>query len=134
MIRVFVFLALLFVPPAALAAGGGEEKRPPSIPSVDLPAFMAPLTVKGELRFYMYVVIKMDLTSDFKKPVVLEKVPYLQDAIIRDVHANEIGSAANPEIVDEEALAARFKLVMDKVVGPDVIAKVNFRTMTRAAH
>jgi flagellar basal body-associated protein FliL len=127
----------LAVAPAFAAGGGGHDSAAPresSVPSVDLPPFMAPVTVNGELRFYMYVVIKLDLTSDFKKPVVLEKVPYLQDAILRHVHAVSIASAADPDKVDEAALSAGLKPVIEKILGSDVVAQVGFRNIARAAH
>lgn len=137
MVRIALWLSLFLVAPASFAAGGGhgeEASRAPGAPSVELPPFMAPVTVQGELRYYMYIVIKLDLTSDFKKPAVLEKVPYIQDALLRDVHKTPIGSAADPETIDETALAERFKPVIVAVLGPDIVDKVGFRNITRAAH
>lgn len=135
--RIFLWLVLTLFSPVAFAAGGGhgeEPARAPGAPTVELPPFMAPVTVQGELRFYMYVVLKLDLTSDFKKSVVLEKVPYIQDAVLRDVHKSPIGSPADPEKIDEAVLAARFKPVVEAVLGPGVVDKVGFRNLTRAAH
>jgi hypothetical protein len=123
---------------SAYAAGGGghggEASKPAGAPSLDLPPFMAPVTVRGELRYYLYVVIKLDLTSDFKKPVVLEKVPYLQDALLRHVHRTPTAPAEGSDNVDETAFAAGLKPILEGVLGPDVVAQVGFRTLTRAAH
>lgn len=130
-------LALNLLSPAFASGGGGhseEPKREAGVPSLDLPPFMAPVTVNGELRMYMYIVVKLDLTSDFKKPVVLEKVPYLQDAMLRYVHSVSIASPQNPDKVDEAALAAGLKPVIEKVLGRDVVAQVGFRNVAKAAH
>jgi hypothetical protein len=137
MIRIALIATCVCSLNAAFAAGGGhggEEKRESGVPSLDLPPFMAPVTVNGELQYYLYVVIKLDLTSDFKKPAVLEKVPYLQDAILRDVHATPVGTGPDPSKIDPDAFSARLKPVVDKILGPDVVAKVSFRNIARAAH
>jgi flagellar basal body-associated protein FliL len=124
---------------SAFAGGGGaghgeEPKREVGVPSLDLPPFMAPVTVNGDLKHYMYIVIKLDLTSDFKKPEVLEKVPYLQDAVLRYVHSVSIASVTEPGKVDEAALSAGLKPVVDKILGPDVVAAVGFRNIAKAVH
>jgi hypothetical protein len=123
----------------ALAAGGGgghgeDAKREAGVPSLDLPPFMAPVTENGELKFYLYLVVKLDLTSDFKKPVVLEKVPYLQDALLRHVHSVPIAPLNGTEKVDESALSTRLKPVVEGILGPDVVAAVGFRNVAKAAH
>lgn len=138
MVRTLLILLACFGLASAHAAGGGghggEEKRESGVPTLDLPPFMAPVTIDGHLHFYLYIVIKLDLTSDFKKPEVLEKIPYLQDAIMRDVHARPIMPEANPQKIDEAALSERLKPAIERVLGPGIVAKVSFRTVTRAAH
>lgn len=141
MIRWILPILLAFISSASFASGGGhgstpahgeDAARPAGVPSLDLPPFMAPVTVDGELRFYVYMVIKVDLTSDFKKPIVLEKVPYIQDAILRSVHQVSIASKDDPDKVDEAGVLARLKPVVEKVVGPDVVAQLGFRNIARA--
>jgi flagellar basal body-associated protein FliL len=136
-IAVLGLVSVLTLAPV-FAGGGGhgasEPKREAGIPSLDLPPFMAPVTVNGELKFYMYLVIKLDLTSDFKKPEVLEKVPYLQDAVLRHVHSVSIASPAEPDKVDEAALSAGLKPVVEKILGQGVVAQVGFRNIAKAAH
>jgi hypothetical protein len=126
-------LCFLMITSPAFAGGGGAAK-PAAEPSMDVPPFMAPFAVNGELQGYIYIVVKLDLTSDFKKPVVLDKIPYLQDAFLRHVHQHSIVSAQDPTKVDEAALAERLKPVAEKILGPDVVAKVSFRTVTKAAN
>lgn len=127
-------IALMMFAFPAIAGGGGGEKREPGVPSLDLPPFMAPVSENGELKFYMYIVVKLDLTSDFKKPVVLEKVPYLQDAVLRFVHASPIPALDGGEKIDEAALAQGLKPVIENVLGPDVVAQVGFRNVAKAVH
>jgi hypothetical protein len=125
---------MLAAGPALAGGGGGGEAKPAAEPSMDVPPFMAPFTVNGELQGYIYIVVKLDLTSDFKKPVVLEKIPYLQDAFLRHVHQQSIASAQDPTKVDEAGLSERLKPIAQQILGPDVVAKVAFRTMTKAAN
>lgn len=130
--------AMTFAMPVQSAGGGGghgsEPKREPGVPSLDLPPFMAPVIENGELKFYMYIVVKLDLTSDFKKPVVLEKVPYLQDALLRYVHKAAIPPLPGTEKIDEAALAAGLKPIVDGILGPDVVQQVGFRNLAKAAY
>jgi hypothetical protein len=131
------FLASMFSAAALAGGGGGHASGPaaaPGAPFVDLPPFMAPLVANGELRAYMYIVLKVEVKSDGQKGVVLEKVPYLQDAILRAVHATPITDPNDPDKVAEPALLQRLTPVVEGVLGPGVLERLEFRTLTKAAH
>jgi hypothetical protein len=141
MLRLIVLLFLLA--PATALASGGESKPAPAVPSggplagsgppnMDMPAFMAPVTVAGALSHYVYLVVRFEFPSESEKSIVREKVPYIQDAFLRDVHAQSIALNGDPEKIDEAGLAARLKAKTDAIVGPNVITSVGFGTITRA--
>ncbi|HAJ47477.1 MAG TPA: hypothetical protein DCL54_12945 [Alphaproteobacteria bacterium] len=138
--RIILFAMIVALLPASPTWAGGASKPKEAgpleagAPAVDLPPFMAPVTVNGELQFYMYMVVKLELTSDGQKGIILDKVPYIQDAILRDVHNASIAAPDDPQKVDEAAVSTRLKGVIEPIVGTGVIAKVGFRTLTRAAH
>ncbi len=46
-----------------------------------------------------------------------EKLPYIQDVFVRDVNANPVASAADPQSVDVAGLEARLKADAVKVMG-----------------
>lgn len=133
--------SIILVLPLALAAapaawsGGAPSKAAVAEvgpPAVDMPPLFVPVTQDGVLKYYAYAVIGLELTSDFKKPIVLEKMPYLQDALLRDVHKAPVAPAEGPASLDDKALAIRLKAVAEGVLGPDVLANITFRTITRA--
>lgn len=107
-------------------AGSGKS-------GIDMPALMAPVTTNGELHYYVYLAIRLDLTSDGQKDLVLEKIPYLQDAFLREVHRQSIAVAGDPGTVDGHGLAERLKGVCEKILGPGVVNEIEFRNIVRQA-
>jgi hypothetical protein len=98
---------------------------------IDMPALMAPVTVNGELRYYVYLAIRLELSGDSQKNLVLERIPYIQDAFLRDVHRESIATNNDPETVDGHALTARLVAIAEKVVGPGVVVGIEFRNIVR---
>ncbi len=93
--RLIVFviaLSSLAVAPAATAAGGSsskgksEKSAEPLIPSLKMPRLVAPVMVKGEMVRYVHFEVKFILPDESNKKMLMDKVPYLQDAFLRDVH------------------------------------------------
>jgi len=117
-------------PPADAMPGGplaGSGKS-----GIDMPALMAPVTVNGELRYYVYLAIRLELSSDSQKDLVLERIPYIQDAFLREVHRASI-AAGDPDTVDAHGLTERFLAICEKLVGPGVIKGIEFRNIVRNA-
>lgn len=116
-------------PPAQALSGGPLEGSGKS--GIDMPALMAPVTVSGELRYYVYLAIRLVLSSDGQKDLVLERIPYIQDAFLREVHRASIAVNNDPETVDGHGLTQRFVAVAEKVVGPGVVTGIEFRNIVR---
>ena len=114
----------------------GEAPREigtPGVPTIDMPPLIAPVIVNGELAHYVHFSVSLKLTSDDQKTLVLKKVPYLQDAFLREVHGPSIALDNNPEIVDEKGLLARLMAVGAKILGPDVLKTIEFRNVVRSS-
>ncbi len=119
----------------AEAAGGGhgstkkaaKEESVPSVPSVNMPMLVAPVMIKGQLARYVYLSVTLVLPDESNKMMLLDKVPYIQDAFLREVHRGTIALGEDPEILDEAGLGRRLLDVCIKVVGPDIVKKVDFR-------
>lgn len=119
-------------------AGHGEEAAPEGGPlagsgiiGVELPALLAPVTVNGELQYYEYILVRVELNSDSQKQLVLEKVPYLCDAFLREVHRASIALNNDPDVIDTQGLMARLSAEATKVLGPDVVKGITFKNMVR---
>jgi len=116
-------------PPTETLAGGplaGSGKS-----GIDMPSLMAPVTVNGELRYYVYLAIRLDLSGDGQKDLVLERIPYIQDAFLREVHHTSVALGTDAETVDAHALSERLAGVAAKVLGPGVVTGIEFRNIVR---
>jgi hypothetical protein len=119
----------------AEAAGGGhgstkkaaKEESVPSVPSVNMPMLVAPVMIKGQLARYVYLNVTLVLPDDSNKMMLLEKVPYIQDAFLREVHRGTIALGEDPDMLDEAGLGRRLMDACVKVVGADIVKKVDFR-------
>ncbi len=117
------------------ASGGGhgskkkaeKEERVPSVPSVNMPMLVAPVMIKGQLARYVYLNVTLVLPDESNKMMLLEKVPYIQDAFLREVHRGTIALGEDPEVLDEAGLGRRLMDACVKVVGADIVKKVDFR-------
>jgi hypothetical protein len=110
--------------PGGPLAGSGKS-------GVDMPALMAPVTVDGELHYYVYLAIRLELSDDGQKSLVLERIPYIQDAFLREVHRQSIAVAGDPETVDGRGLTERLVRICETVVGPGVVTGIEFRNLVR---
>jgi hypothetical protein len=92
--------------------------------SVEMPYLIAPVVVNGTLTANAYVSSKVIAVSPAATMVVRDKLPFIQDAYVRDVNALPIGKAADPATVDASALAARLLADAKRVAGPNLVESV----------
>ena len=118
-----------------LASGGGHgAKKPkeesaeigvPRAPSVSMPKLVAPVIIDGELHRYAYLGITLLLEEGADRNKMLERIPYIQDAFLREVHGgNSIARNNDPSLLDIEALALRLTRVAAAIVGPNIVKNV----------
>lgn len=106
----------------------------PRIPTISMPALVTPVVVNGELDHYVFLSVTLELTSDEHKNLMLEKIPYLQDAYLREVHATTVALDNNPALIDEEGLRGRLMRVSATVVGPDIVKAITLRNVVQGVH
>jgi len=63
---------------------------------------------------------------------VRDKLPFIQDAFVRDVNARGIATAADPEAVDVAGLEARLMADAVRVMGPGKIRMITVCTVNIA--
>jgi len=123
-----VLAALLAATPVVAETGHGEAPAPPvQGVSVDMPVLIAPMTVQGRLEGYAYLTVSLVMPSAGTIFEVRSKVPFLQDAFLRDVHKSSIVKAENPAEVDVEALRDRFIAHVNKIAVPGTVSDVVFQ-------
>lgn len=118
-------------PEAERAKGSGFAG--PRIPTISMPTLVTPVVVNGELQHYVFLSITLELTSDAHKNMMLEKIPYLQDAYLREVHRASVAKDDDPTVIDEAGLKDRLMSVSATVVGPNVVKLVTLRNVVQGA-
>jgi hypothetical protein len=132
-----VLLALLCGAPA-WAGGHGAKKAEaegafagPRIPTILMPTLVAPMIIDGALHHYVFLSVTLELTDDNHKSMMLEKIPYLQDAFVREVHGASIAKNNDAALIDDESLKSRLLRASAVVVGPNVVKTIQLRNAAR---
>jgi len=113
------FLLLL----ACLPAQADEGEHQPGT-SVEMPYLIAPVVVDGTLVGNAYISTKIVASSPSATIEVRAKLPFIQDAFVRDVNATPIGKASDPRTVDVPALTGRLLADVRRVVGANLVDAV----------
>jgi hypothetical protein len=124
-----LLLVGLAVPVLAAAPATAPAARPvkalqcdgPVGTNQNLPHLMAPLEKDGTLYGYAYITSCVVVSSESAISQIGDKIPYIQDAFVRDVNATPItkpGDDGNP-VVDAPALQARLLADARRVMGKD---------------
>ena len=108
-------------------ADSGKGEKKPADPTVSMPMLVAPVMVHGQMAKYVYISVTLVLVDESSKRTMLEKIPYIQDAFLREVHGATIALGEDPEVLDEDGLQRRLLAVCATVVGPDIVKKIELR-------
>ncbi len=124
-------LALCLALPAAAAEEKGEGAKvgaPGNNVTMDF--LMAPLTsANGKLIGYAYITSRLTTSAPAFVVPVSDKLPFIQDAFVRDVNAKGVATAADPQAVDVPALEARLLTDAVKVMGPGKVKTITVCTV-----
>jgi hypothetical protein len=105
----------------------------PRIPTITMPVLVTPVVVNGELQHYLFLSVTLELTGDEHKNMMLEKIPYLQDAYLREVHRASVAKDNDATVLDEEGLKERLFRVSATVVGPNIVKAIALRNVVQGA-
>ncbi len=117
-----IVLALLVASFTHALAGTTGSHEPGT--SVEMPYLIAPVVVNGRLDSNAYVSSRVVASSATATIVVRGKLPFIQDAYVRDVNGMPIGKANEPATVDVPALTARLLADAKRVAGPNLVSSV----------
>jgi hypothetical protein len=98
--------------------------------NVDMPFLMAPLTNEdGKLTGYAYISSRLTAASEATTLIVREKIPFIQDAMVRDVNGADVTTAEDREQVDIAKLEARLMGDARKVLGAGKVKQITICTV-----
>lgn len=120
----------------AFASSAPKKKSPstvstPSVPSVQMPMLVAPIIIDGQLAHYAYLSVTLILPDDSNKLMLLDKIPYIQDAFLREVHGLPIILNNDPNVLDDVGLGGRLLSLCEGIAGPGIVKKVAFRDSSK---
>lgn len=122
-----ILLAALVVP--AHAADDAKKGGKPGT-NVEMPFLMAPLTnADGKLLGYAYLSTRLTAMSDTYALAVRDKLPFIQDKMVRDVNADAVAAADDPEKVDIPALEKRLLGDATQVMGAGKVKLITICTV-----
>jgi len=86
--------------------------------NVDMPFLMAPLTnADGKLSGYAFISSRLTATSEGVVTMVREKLPFIQDVMVRDVNNASVATPEDPEKVDIAGLEKRLLSDATRILG-----------------
>jgi hypothetical protein len=126
-----VLLAALAIP--ARGADYGEKGGKPGT-NVEMPFLMAPLSdADGKLIGYAYLSTRLTAMSDMYALAVRDKLPFIQDRMVRDVNNQAVTTPDDPEKVDIEGVERRLLADATQVMGPGKVRLITVCTVQIAS-
>jgi hypothetical protein len=119
-----IVAVLLFPLQAALSAEPPKDQGPLN---VELPPILAPMIVAHRLESYAYITIALAPAARDKVFAIRDKVPFLQDAFLREVNKASIVKSDDPKTVDAVALKARLMVQLNRILPPGTVADLKFQ-------
>ena len=115
---------------AAEGKAGEIKKGGPAGTNVDMPYLIAPLSnADGKLTGYAYLSSRLTAMSDTIALSVRDKLPFIQDAMLRDVNAEPITTPDDPEKVDIPEVEKRLLSDAAKVMGAGKVKLITLCTV-----
>ena len=117
--------ALLAATPAS-ASGGGEKAKPDKAVGqyVDIAPIGLPIVVDGQLVNYVFVYVRINLTSGANTSRWRDREPYFRDALVRAGHRTPFTLADDYQHIDTARLAATLQREAVALTGPGVVKSV----------
>ena len=131
---VLIGLLTLAVPIRAAADEAGLQPfEDTTSKQVRMPVLVAPLVAKGRLQGYIYLQVIIVTPSRSQAETLSLKIPYLQDAFVREVHRQSISLNDDPKAIDGASLKARLRSTVDSIAGTGYVEDILFENANAAA-
>ena len=127
---------LLLMAAMALPAQAADDAQKGGKPgtNVEMPFLMAPLSnADGKLIGYAYISTRLTAMSDTYALAVRDKLPFIQDRMVRDVNNQAVTTPDDPEKVDIAGLERRLMADATQVMGPGKVRLIMVCTVQIAA-
>jgi hypothetical protein len=128
---ILALLAALSLPAfAAEDTKPGEPQKGAPGTNVEMPYLMAPMTnADGKLAGYAYLSTRLTATSEAYALAVRDKLPFIQDAMVRDVNGASITTPDDLEKVDILGVEKRLLTDAANVMGAGKVKVITICTV-----
>jgi hypothetical protein len=118
--------ALLLAAAIAALAGTVQAAEPPGATGqyVDLLPVGMPIVVRGQLVNYVFVYVRLNLSTSANAAQLRDKEPFFRDALVRDGHRTPFVLAGDWQKVDEARLSAVLMRDAAAIAGPGQVRSV----------
>jgi hypothetical protein len=125
MLRQALLTAAVLIAGPAAAAAGGESKAPKEVGQyVDISPVGLPVVANRQLANYVFVYVRINLTSGANASTWRQKEPYFRDALVRAAHRTPFNVAGDTQVIDTERLSAALMRGAVALTGPGVVRSV----------
>lgn len=122
--RVLLAAAVLLLAAAPAQAAEPKKKEGDVGQYVDLQPTGLPIMSNGRLVNYVFVVVRINLTTSANAAKLREKEPFFRDALVRAGHRTPFTNPADLTQVDAARLSATLARDAAAIVGPGQIRSV----------
>ncbi len=123
--RQALLIAALILAPAAASASGGEPDPKKDVGQyVDLLPVGLPIVADGRLVNYVFVYVRINLTSGANASRLREKEPFFRDALVRAGHRTPFTLASDYGKIDSARLSSTLQREAVALVGGGQIRSV----------
>ena len=113
--------------PVERAAGAEPAPKDQGPTNVELPPFLAPMLIDNRLESYAYITITLTPANREKMLAIREKMPFIQDAFLREVNKASIVKTDDPKAVDVAALKARLLVRLNQLLPKGTVSDLKFQ-------
>jgi hypothetical protein len=131
-LRACALALVLTLPGRTLAAEAEGGAKAQGIVDVELPPILAPMIVAARLDSYAYITVALAPAGADKVFPIREKVPFLQDAFLRELNKGSIAKADDPKAVDTDAVKARLTQRMNQILPAGTVAELKLEQIVLA--
>ena len=122
--RALLAVVLALTAGSALAAAKPEKDKGDVGQYVDLQPVGLPIVAKGQLVNYVFVYVRLNLTSAANAARLREREPFFRDALVRAGHRTPFTLASDYTKIDGPRLVAALTREAAAIAGPGQIRSV----------
>ncbi|MGA0600475.1 hypothetical protein ACO2Q3_07180 [Caulobacter sp. KR2-114] len=119
---------------AAPSQAAEEAKKPGTGQYVDLAPVALPVVLDGRIINYVFVSVRVNLTSGANAPKLQSKEPYFRDALVRAAHRAPFTRYDDYTQLDDGKLKASLYADATAIAGPGQIASVSILSEQAKQH